>query len=1020
MNAEASCRVAPIMAGLRRLRSGLWAVALGLCLTAVQVRGDVANTYTDSGRSVVRPGVAVQHFVVPYGCVGTAFEFYCDARSAPGLPDHQIALQIYSADRKHLATATVKLRDLPGKRGWVAIHGLKLKQGAYYAQLFTNSKSLAPYLRARLFHASAYRGGYAATGWKGGTPLEAGADFQARLTFQPPPRQAVELGRDARFLVRRRKADYAIVLALDSAPAEWTAAEELRDHLREMSGAVLPIVLKPYAGAQRVVAVGFHDGLPPALRREAFGRLDKQAIIIKPSDNVLLLAGGTPVGTLYAVYEFLYRLGVRWYAPDFARIPTMRDIPVPGETVCYSPPITGRTLNAGIHADSAWMARNRLTTVAHWGAIGRRYGSTDREGPDMHTVWRLIPKAVTDQHPTWLSEVEGKRTRRVNRNTWDLCYGNPEVREYFVNQTLRWAQQHPDVKTVWIGQNDAPMHCTCESCRKFYAAHGGQPSSVIVQLVNELADAFVAHGMMDRTAKTLAYGWSAEPPKGMVLRDNAVVCLCRSDRVAAWRSVARNIEVYMYGSHEDYWAPGPTLYSKARELQQIWRDGATQLYYSISGWNGTYGSDLVHLRAWVAARLMWDPAADVQALIEDFCRGYYGPAADTVLESVRLRHKMFHNDRASEAGKPGLVAADFADPPTVRRINEMFDKAYDSLEEGPYKRHLAMAWLSYLWTDFWLGYRGAGQYDAATQTWSVPLEDGRVRNRYGKLAKRFMMDNGVNALGEGKRIDPANLAVEKIGIPWPARRLTDGRTEVVVVPGVGGLVENLRDTRSHFAPLKSCWGGLMLRYPLFSSTQDNVNGAQVGEYKMITSAANGVTMQAERDACDIRKAVSLAGGTLHVDLSVVARQKASLSLSTEIMVNLLDESLGLHPTLYVRKTDGSWQTRVLGVETDFWWIEDEIPLDEATGELIIASSARPEGVRLTVHPEQLTRLHFWYSKLMNHYPTRDRPVRDLHGMLRLFLVGAKEQRVARGGSVNLAYRLELLSDAKAAVERPGG
>jgi len=300
------------------------------------------------------------------------------------------------------------------------------------------------------------------------------------------------------------------------------------------------------------------------------------------------------------------------------------------------------------------------------------------------------------------------------------------------------------------------------------------------------------------------------------------------------------------------------------------------------------------------------------------------------------------------------------------------------------------------------------------------MADGEARNRYGKLAKRFMIENRVNALGERKRIDPRDLAMEKMGVPWLAHRLTDGSIEAVVVPGVGGLVAELRDAQREFAPLKPCWGGLMLRYPLFSSTGDSVNGTQVSAYETVTTAPNKVTMRCRREACDIEKSVSLADRALSIELSVVARKDGKLSLSSAVMFDLLDDSFGIHPTLYVRKTDGSRRTRVLGTETDFWWIEDKIALDGATGELIFASATRSEGLRLTVNPAQLSQLHFWYSKKMGYYPTPARPDRAQHGMLRLFLEGATAQNMPRGGRIDLAYRLEVLSDAKAIAGRVDG
>ena len=977
-------------------------------------------TFDPTGPSVVWDGIAVQHFTVPPTCTGTRIEFWGDTTGLPAgrLPDHQIALQVYSAEREHIATAALKRRELKGRRGWVALGDLRLPTGAYYAQLFTNSKALAPHLRTRLCSGDLYRSGYAATGWKGGTPLGRNQDFQVRLTVERAESPVPELGTDAAFLVKDGRPNYAIVLALDSTPAEWTGAEELREHIRRMSGAELPVLLESDRAPEKTIAVGFNGGLPPSLRADAFGRLDDEELIIKPGEGVLLLAGGSGRGSLYAVYELLRRLGVRWYSPECTEVPKLRDVPMPSETVCYSPPITRRTFTAGIQRDAAWMARNRASTFSHWGAIGREYGSPHAEGPDMHTVWRMIPKAVVQQHPDWTSESNGKRTLPVNLNTWDLCYSNAAVREHFVGRTIAWAWNHPDIDTVWIGQNDSPMHCTCEECEALYEAHGAKPSAAIVRLVNELADALAANGMTDRRARTLAYGWGSEPPAGMVLRDNAAVLVCDRSKVSAWRRVAKNVGAYIYGSHNDYWAPHPTMYTDMAKITQAWRDGASQVNVQISGFMGTRGSDTVHLRAWLTAQVMWNPTCDVHALIEDFCRGYYGPAGDAVLESIRLRHTLF-STKAKQGGQPrNAVVPDFVDPSAVRRINALLDDAYGKLDAGPYRWRLGMAWIPYLWADFWLGYEGPGRYDADTGTWSVPMKDGEARNRLGGLAKRFMTENGVNALGERKRMNPRELAVEKMGLAWPAHRLADGGIEAVTVPAVGGLITDLRRTGTGFAPLKACWGGLQLRYPLFSSTEDNVNGAQVLAYELVSAEGSAIRLHSAGGAHDVLKTVALADGRLEVSIRVTAREKTELSVFSAIMFDLLEPALGIHPTVFVEQKDGAWTRRDLGTETEFWWIDDDLDLTGSTGRLVIASETRPEGVELTVDPDELGRLYFWYDNKMEYYPEKAQ-----HGMLRLFLSGSKGHKphanpkaVAAGEAVELRYTLAVLLDARGAVE----
>lgn len=989
------------------IRSALLPVALLAILPLTSAAPLVVPTYTEGAPRALRQGLAVQHFAVPYGCVGTQLDFYCDVSSAKDLGDQEVALQVYSADRQHLATASVKVSTLPNGRGWVSLPGLTLRPGAYCAQLFTNSQALGPYVNACIRSRSNYRGGYAAAGWEGGDPLGQGQDFQARLICERRDGLPPKPKGDTRFLAEGKIPHYTIVLADDAPLVEQTAATELRTAVKALCGATLPVILeRDYRGGP-MVAVGFNRRLPPAMRPAAFGALSEDQLIIKPGDGVLLLAGGEPCGALYAVYEFLHRLGVRWYSPDFTVTPHLDRIPLPAETIGYSPPVTGRQVVVGVRDDPAWLSRNRFTTMYHWGAVGREYGRPTAEGPDMHTVWRMVSADVLREHPDWASEVGGKRTLPININTWDLCYTNPDARRYFIDRTVEWAREHPDIKTVWIGQNDSGMVCECERCRAFYAAHGGKASSVIVRLVNDLADALVVAGLTDRRVKTLAYGWSAEPPEGMRVSDNATIMVCRYPLVAAWRRIAGNVAVYLYGNYSDYWSPDPTLYSDAEQVIGAWRDGANNLYMTISGHGGTTGSDLVDLRGWLTARLMWDPTADPQALINDFCRGYYGPAAEAVLRSLSIRHTRFHPGAlsAADAGE-GLGVPDYVNPTALRDINVLLGKAYEALPPGVFRDHLEMAWLSSLWADFWLGAQGLGRFDAATSTWSVPWSDAETRAHYGALAVQFMLAHGVNTLGEQKHINPRELGIGLVGHPWPALRFQEGTTQAVVVPAVGGLIADLRDTAANFAPLKPCWGEMLLRYPMFSSTGDSIGGAQVQAYRETESGPNRVVMEAQQGGCRVVKTVALEDRRLTVNLTAHNDDGTQPELLTEVMFDLLDAALGLHPSVFVEQEGGTWTRRDMGTETEFWWVEGPLELGDPTGRIVIASQTQAAGLCLTFDPEQLGSLEFWYDRIMDHYQKREQ-----EGMLRLFL----RPRGATGGEAQLHYGLEILPQARAVV-----
>ncbi|MBN2311649.1 MAG: DUF4838 domain-containing protein [Candidatus Hydrogenedentes bacterium] len=828
---------------------------------------------------------------------------------------------------------------------------------------------------------------------------------------------------DAGFLVRDGRANYAIVVRDDAAQAERTAAQELRDHLARMSGAELAVVPASEHRGGRMIAVGFNEHLPAALQPEAIGPLAPQELVIQPGPDALLLAGGSPLGTLYAVYEYLHRLGVRWYTPAYTKVPDLPSIPAPREAYRFSPPVIGRNLNVGNGADAAWMARNRMTEWTLWRPVGVEYGSPFAEGPDMHTFWRVLKRGVLEQHPDWLSEIDGKRELPVG-STWGLCLSNPEVRAYIVEQTVNWAREHPQIGTVWVGQNDGSDYCTCAQCRAFYDAHGGRPSSLVVQLVNELADALAAE-LPGRHVKTLAYGWTLEPPEGMELRENVVVMFCpagnffnpietdpkRAELRAAmedWGRIAHHMDAYLYFPSEDYWTPSPCTYAGAENIAWCSANGTDHLYAAVSGWGGSHGSESMDLRGWMYARLMWDPSESYEELMDEFVTDYYGPAADTVLDAIRL----VHTDILDEDGMPRVynesaIVPHHVDPEKIRRINRAFEEQHASMQDEVYRNRLEFAWIPYLWADVWLGYTGTGRYDPAGATWSVPLVDGELRNRYARLAKQFMSEQGVNTLGERKKMDPQDLGIDKMGIPWEAHLLKKGAVEAVVVPGLGGHVLDFQNRERAFAPFRPMLRGLAMRYPMFSSTEDGVNGTEIPAYSTESATASQVVLQAERDDCSVVKEVSLTGGELASRLRVTAKEGTDKLLPHQcVMFDLGKNVFGSHPTLSIERADGTWDERVLGVETDFWWIEEFLDLREATGRMVLACENRPEAVFVSYNPDEVEKIYFWY----NDY-TRG-PVHKHSQMFRLFFYGPA-RAVQPGDGVDMGFSLTILPGAEA-------
>ena len=129
-------------------------------------------------------------------------------------------------------------------------------------------------------------------------------------------------------LAENGTARHAIVIdaAQTATEAERFAAEELALFLKKVTGAAFPIVKEGehagpgiYVGHTRKAAEAGID----------HGTLGDEEWVLQSTGNDLILTGGRPRGTLYAVYEFLdSKAGCRWIAPDIEIVPANRDFAI--------------------------------------------------------------------------------------------------------------------------------------------------------------------------------------------------------------------------------------------------------------------------------------------------------------------------------------------------------------------------------------------------------------------------------------------------------------------------------------------------------------------------------------------------------------------------------------------------------------------------------------------------------------------------------------------------------------------
>ncbi|OQX74448.1 MAG: hypothetical protein B6D59_02490 [Campylobacteraceae bacterium 4484_4] len=154
-----------------------------------------------------------------------------------------------------------------------------------------------------------------------------------------------------------------------------------------------------------------------------------------------------------------------------------------------------------------------------------------------------------------------------------------------------------------------------------------------------------------------AYQWSLKPPRKVekfpenlgVIFSPIGMDFARSidekpnrryfDALLGWRAFSENLYIWHYGiNFAGYLQPYPDLYALDHDIKRFSQIPQIKGLF-IQGDYESFGADLADLRVWVFAKLLWDPSHDIDELIKTFCKAYYGPASDEVVDYIRYLHR---------------------------------------------------------------------------------------------------------------------------------------------------------------------------------------------------------------------------------------------------------------------------------------------------------------------------------------------------------------------------------------------
>lgn len=419
-----------------------------------------------------------------------------------------------------------------------------------------------------------------------------------------------------------------VLVAADADAYERQAADEIATLLEEVSG--IPV---PRAGdAGVVIHVG---GAAVAARPGLIDGLSDHGFRVVQEDARILLAGGTSLGTLYAAYDLLERLGFRFLAPG----PHGTYVPAALEklrraTLLSEPHFSHRVLQGidryivspypgdDLNEAKRWTERNRLDI--------RSFGA--------HEI-PLDPPTNKNLEPHLYIQADGKPTNQLNVTL-------PEVLERAVAAARKRLTANPGDPWLNLGPADGAGFGVTEwdVADRFDPLYGELVVTdryikffnlMLEQLRPEFPDVRIAfyayHLYMEPPVR--------EQPDPALVPVFAPIAVSRRNSIEAddgWerRYVLRVIREWealglewMYRGYitnlADPAGPFCAAGQVAKEVPAFAAAGAKHGFRMecLQGWG--YGGVSYYL----ISKLLWDPTLDPQAVLDDYFEKSYGRAA---------------------------------------------------------------------------------------------------------------------------------------------------------------------------------------------------------------------------------------------------------------------------------------------------------------------------------------------------------------------------------------------------------
>lgn len=416
------------------------------------------------------------------------------------------------------------------------------------------------------------------------------------------------------------------------------------------------------------------------------------------------------VGPWHAVSAFLENLGVRFYAPyeNGTIIPEKKTIAYP----------TGRTTKEAAYGRRDWTYYNAMRNDGDGVAWLKRLKCGNRNGIVYNHTTRAILKdpETAKTHPEWLAEQKSGKLYKAHANQ---CQGIPRYTDPgFQQACVDWARKlfdtYPQLGAVTCGAPDGGNPYDWRDKKK-YEVNGATAKQGYADMMWDFHNAIAKELKKSHPDKGLIW-WcqyndcvptNIDPeniPDNLVFpgKGGSPNVLVLDANFKNWKN--RNMETVkifnpkIKGPSWEHWLAYarptrprfPIFFGKRlQEIRQFGRDYVDGVFMEVSpawqssGVKGEAGQrigeiPISHLMMYVNMKLLWDPDLDLDALLNEYYKLWFGPAE----KEMKAFHEFAEQVWSRQESRSVTETNGFLKEPDVDQYFKMLAAAKAKTEPG--------------------------------------------------------------------------------------------------------------------------------------------------------------------------------------------------------------------------------------------------------------------------------------------------------------------------------------------------